>query len=103
MVLRPVVLILLIISTNGSEGHIKGDLGQVIERSHHVKCFKIIEKDFFGNLDLLLFQGWHFLVSGLTRQDLGLGPTRGPRQIIGSRCYLSSSMHVWSNLGCRAT
>ena len=47
MVLRPALLILLIISTNGSEGHIKGDLGQVIERSHHVKCFKIKEKYVF--------------------------------------------------------
>ena len=32
-----------------------------------------------------MLQGWHFLVPGLTKQDLQLGPTREPRQIIGSR------------------
>merc|ERR1712105_100453 len=40
----------------------------------------------------ITFLGWHFLVAGLTRQELGLGPTRGPRQIIGSRCHLCSML-----------
>ena len=59
MVLRPTLLILLIFSTNGSEGHIKGDLGQVIERSHHVKCFTVIENMFFVNL-FVTFSGMAF-------------------------------------------
>ena len=71
--------------------------GNQKRRTHHMKHI-------LGNLVSSLSQGWHFLVSGLTRQELGLGPTRGPRQIIGSRCchHFADCMSV-SNTGCRAT
>ena len=97
MVLRAALLVLLVISTTGSDAHIKGDLGKVISYQDH---------DVEIMMGFIIIQGWHFLVAGLTRQDLGLGPTRGPRQIIGSRCPLvkQCSACVFLTIkGCRAT
>ena len=70
MVLRAALLVLLVISTTGSDAHIKGDLGKVIAYQDH-------------DVELIITEDWIYRYSGMAfpccRPDQA-GPRLGPNQ-----------------------